>query len=283
MLLQQPHPFLKVRVHDLAVKPSVTGLCVGYELGEWRKSQFTDHVMEWLPEFCLTHSEIESLHSGNMIALIREAAKKVYKSEKFKNRGEFGEIFLHAAIRQVFGSLPAISKIYYKSARNETVKGFDAVHVVVAEDGLELWLGEAKFYDDIKRAIKDVVAELQQHTERNYLRDEFLLLSGKVDPKWPHAGELKKLISPSTSLDDVFKRVCIPVLLTYDSQCVSNHTKCSADYVKELESEIIEYHKTFCSKELPPNVVIHLFLLPLHKKKELIVELDNKLKGLQSI
>lgn len=282
MPLQQPDAFLEVRVHDLSSNPSIIGLCVGYEKGQWRNTQFTNHIMEWLPEFCLTHSEIEGVHSGNMVALIRAAAKKVYQSGKFKNRGEFGEVFLHAAIRQVFGSLPAISKIYYKSARNETVKGFDAVHVVSATDGLELWLGEAKFYDDVKRAIRDVIAELQLHTEVDYLRDEFLLLAGKIDPNWPHADALKKLISPNTSLDVVFKRACIPVLLTYDSKCVSNHAECTADYIKEFKDEISEYHKVFSSKVLP-SVSIHLFLLPLHKKKELIIELDKKLKGWQGI
>lgn len=281
-MLQQPSPFLQVRVHDLTVNPSIIGLCVGYEMGQWRNSQFTDHIMEWLPEFCLTHSEIEGIHSGNMIALIREAAKKVYKSEKFKNRGEFGEIFLHAAIRQVFGSLPAISKIYYKTARNETVKGFDAVHVISAQDGLELWLGEAKFYSDIKGAIKDVVAELQIHTGRDYLRDEFLLLSGKIDPNWPHADELKKLISANTSLDELFKRACIPILLTYDSPCITNHTSCTDEYIQEFTKEIKAHHKEFANKQLPP-LVVHLFLLPLHKKKELVSELDKKLKGLQNI
>lgn len=282
MVLQQPAPFLNVRVYDLSAQPSIIGLCVGYELGEWRNSQFADHLMEWLPEFSLTHSEVESLHSGNMVALIREAAKKVYKSQKFQSRGEFGELILHAAIRQVFGSLPAISKIYYKTARNDTVKGFDAVHVVAGQDGLELWLGEAKFYQRISAAIKDVVVELQQHFGRDYLRDEFLLLTGKIDSNWPHADELKKLLSPNTSLDEVFKRVCIPVLLTYDSKCIAGHTECNEGYVKDFVAEVEKVYQEFASNKLPP-VVIHLFLLPLHYKKELIAELDKKLKGWQTI
>jgi hypothetical protein len=106
--------------------------------------------MEWLPEFALNYSELTNVHSGNMTALVKQAAKRVYETNKFKRRGEFGEILLHAAIRQVFGSLPAISKIYYKSARNDTVKGFDAVHVVGPPEEMEVWLGEAKFYEDFK-------------------------------------------------------------------------------------------------------------------------------------
>lgn len=283
MALQQPDPFWLVRVHDIAAKPSVSGLCVGYESGSWRVQDFASHIMEWLPEFCLTHTEIEGIHSGNMISLIRSAAKKVYKSGKFENRGEFGEIFLHAAIRQVFGSLPAISKIFYKTTSNDTVKGFDAVHVVSAPDGLELWLGEAKFYSDIKRAIKDVVDELKIHTQIDYLRDEFLMITGKIDPQWPHSQALKKMISPNTSLDDVFKRACIPVLLTYNSPCIENHSECSLKYVEEFQNEVSEHYKTFCNQPLPMNVIIHLFLFPIHNKKELVSALDKKLKGLQNI
>lgn len=281
--MQQPEHFINVRVHDMGINPSVSGLCVGYELGVWRASQFASHIMEWLPEFALTYSEIEGVHSGNMIALLREAAKKVYTSEKFMKRGEFGEIFLHAAVRQIFGSLPAISKIYYKSANNETVKGFDAVHVVAGEGGLELWLGEAKFYKEINRAIRDVVEELKAHTERDYLRDEFVLIAGKIDEKWPHADELKKLLSPNTSLDCVFKQVCIPVLLTYDSTCVANHNESSEEYIAAFSEEIMQHYETFSSKKLPEYIAIHLFLLPLEAKVSLITELDNKLKGLREI
>jgi hypothetical protein len=218
-----------------------------------------------------------------MVVLMREAAKKVYATEKFELRGEFGELFLHAAIRQVFNSTPAISKIYYKSSRNNTVKGFDAVHVIEGNDDIELWLGEAKFYNNITSAIRDVVKELKEHLERDYLRDEFVLIAGKIDSQWQHADDLKTLLSPNTSLDQVFRRVCIPVLLTYDSRCISNHNECSDEYCDEFRNEILQHHRTFSKKNLPANVTIHLFLLPLDDKVKLINELDSKLKGWQSL
>ena len=40
----KPATFLKVRVHDVAAKPSITGLCVGYERDAWRTSQFARHT-----------------------------------------------------------------------------------------------------------------------------------------------------------------------------------------------------------------------------------------------
>jgi len=147
--LPQPERFWEIRVHDVGNK-GISGLCVGYEQGVWRENAFADYVMDWLPEFSLNSKERENLNHANAVESLRKAARLVYKTEKFKNRGEFGEIFLHAAIRSVFDSIPAISKIYYKSSHNDTVKGFDCVHVVGPVDDLELWLGEVKFYNEIK-------------------------------------------------------------------------------------------------------------------------------------
>lgn len=163
------------------------------------------------------------------------------------------------------------------------MKGFDAVHVVAAGGALELWLGEAKFYNDIGAAIRDVVVELGLHTETNYLRDEFLLIKGKIDPTWPHAKDLEDLLAENKSLDEVFSRACIAVLLTYDSECLSNHTKCDASYKAAFEAEILKNYKLFAGKVLPKDVTIHLILLPLNTKIRLLNELDTKLQAWQTI
>lgn len=281
--MQKPTEFFKVRVHDLSLSPGLIGLCVGYELNEWRYDGLVDHLMEWMPEFCLTYEEIENIDSGNVISLMREAFRKLYTSGKFQNRGEFGELMLHAAIRQVFGSIPAISKIYYKSSANNTVKGFDAVHVVPNEGSLELWLGEVKFYKDINAAIRDVVEELEEHTNKNYLRDEFLLIKGKIDSNWPYAQKLERMLDPNVSLDEVFQRVVIPVLLTYESSTVNNFSVCNDDYKEKFIEELASNHVKFSGKQLPRNVVIHLILVPLKSKKNLIAKLDGKLKIWQAL
>ena len=123
--MKTPDFFLTIRVHNISSSPGCTGFCVGYERGEWRADQLAEHAMDWLPEFALSPTECEKMNHANSVAFLRRAAKAVYESKKFENRGEFGELFLHIAIRQVFDSVPAISKIYYKTANNETVKGFE--------------------------------------------------------------------------------------------------------------------------------------------------------------
>lgn len=217
-----PAPFLVVHVRSPASDVGLTGLCPGYEASEWRVAELAHHLMEWLPDFALSYADRESVGVHNMIELARKAAKVVYSTDKYGRRGEFGELLLHAAVRQVFGSLPAISKIYYKDSPNDTVKGFDAVHVVESGGELELWLGEAKLYTDIDSAIRDVCKEIEEHTRRDYLRTEFIAIGNKVDPQWKHSSLLRSLIHQNTSLDVVFARSRIPVLLTFDSE-VSAH------------------------------------------------------------
>ena len=91
--LQHPDPFLEVRVHDLTCVPGLTGLCVGYELGDWRSEQLAEHLLEWIPEFALTNKERQAIGAHNAVALIAKAARTVYTSPKYKKRGEVGELF----------------------------------------------------------------------------------------------------------------------------------------------------------------------------------------------
>jgi hypothetical protein len=238
------------------------------------------YLFEWLPEFALKYSELEDLNSATAMRLLRRAAKTVFTTPKYQKRGEFGELLLHALIREVFDSQPAISKIYYKSSTNDTVKGFDAVHVVESGDELELWLGEVKFYKDLSDAIRDITAELKAHTDQDYLRKEFILIESKIDSRWKHADALRRLISQRTSLDAVFKRTCIPVLLTYESTCINQHTMTSDKFIGALKQEFEAGYKRFANSKLP-QIRIHLFLVPLHEKNVLVKTLQEKLEGLQ--
>src|SRR6267378_1329008 len=211
-----PHPdrFFEVRVHLLEKASGLTAVCAGYELREWRHEQLAGNLIKWLPEFALTYSELQRLQGYNAADLIAKAARSVYMSDKYKKRGEIGELLLHVICREVFKTYPAITKYFYKDSSNDTVKGFDAVHVVVTKTGLELWLGESKFYEDIDQAISAAIGDLKSHTKRDYMRAEFVTVRNKLDKKWPHAAKLEKLIHPNVPLDQIFEAVCIPVLLT---------------------------------------------------------------------
>lgn len=288
MLSRIPEPLLDVRVHQVDPSPGLTALCAGYEFGEWRAAQLARHLIEWLPEFALTHSELQSLGAHNLASLLARAAQLIYDTRTANphlrdRRGEIGELLLHIAVRQVFDTLPAISKFYFKDSVNGTVKGFDAVHVVVSASRLELWLGEVKFKVDVAEAIREVVAEIDAHTKRDYLRNEFALISNKIDPAWPHAERLGKLLHKNTPLDQVFDCMAIPVMLTFESPVLQSHKEISDAFRIAFEAEVRKHHKTFCGKSLPDNIRIHLFLFPMKDKKTLVEEFDRRLEACQLI
>jgi hypothetical protein len=278
---RQPVKFLTIRVHNMEEPVGYTGLCAGYEDNEWRATQLADHLIEWLPEFALRYSERNDLRAENAVRLLVQAAKTVYTTTKYEKRGEVGELLLHVAMRQVFNTIPAISKYYFKDSQNDTVKGFDAVHVIATENSLQLWLGEVKFYTDLAPAVRDAVKELEIHTKHHYLRSEFLAITNKIDPMWPYADRLKKLIDKNTSLDEIFDKLCIPIFLSYESSTISSHTSVSIEFQKALADEIVANYKYFCEKALPSELTIHLFLFPMKAKEALIKAFDEKLRKWQ--
>lgn len=289
--MSTPPPLLTALVHrpEATVDPltgkhvvGLTGMCAGYELGAWRCEQLAQHLIDtWLPDFALRFSELTDVNPRTMGRLMRRAAETVYSTQKFERRGEFGELLLHAALMQEIGSLPAVSKIYYKDGPNETVKGFDAVHVVPKPEGLELWLGEAKFYTSAPEAIRSALRSLEHLGDRKYLRGEFAAIVHKIDDQWPHAATLKRLLDQNTSLDEIFSAACVPVLLTYDSSVVASHSVQDATYISAIKKEWEAYHAEFGAGPLPRHVKVHLFLLPLNTKTDLIQALDKELRRWQ--
>ncbi|MDP8567813.1 HamA C-terminal domain-containing protein [Methylophilus aquaticus] len=211
---------------------------------------------------------------------LREAAKSVYTSEKYQKRGELGEILLHAIIRQEFETEPLISKIFFKDSANDTVKGFDAVHVVMNEGTMQLWLGEVKFYKSGTDAISDVIGELGVHLENNYLRQEFTAICHKVEKTDPLREHVDKLLHANRSLDEIFPELYIPVLLTYNSATLAKYQEFSKEYCEEIEAEFRKYYEKFQTLKLKADVKILLILLPMNTKELLVNEFDKKLKGL---
>lgn len=239
--------------------------------------------MEWLPEFCLAADELNQLTPGNALRLIRKAARLVYQTDKYKHRGEFGELFLHIALRQIYQSVPAISKMYWKDSVNGTVKGYDAVHVVSVGAKLELWIGEVKFYGDATRAIREVAQEILDHTRIAYMQNEVALIANKLDKNSPNYPRLSKLLHPNTSIDEVFDAACVPVLITYDSAALKAHTKTTTQYLDALKAEATAIQQKLSAKLAPMKlpVRVHLFLIPLNSKASLVKLLDGELKRLQ--
>ena len=258
------------------------GLCAGYQDEKWRADAFARYLIDHLVEFVYPPHEWSRARSDTAIEMATRAAKAVYNTNKHERRGEVGELLLFAIMRAYYGSIPIVSKLYFKSATNDTVKGFDAVHFVNVPTGLELWLGEAKLYTDAGAAIRDVVAEIEQHTEAEYLRQEFAWISNKLSSENPHHDEIAALLDDRTSLDEVFEVLHVPVLITYDSTAIGAHKAVSREFEAAITDEIGKHHSAFCQR-FTGTIRVHVILVPLGAKKLLLDAFDAKLKALQSL
>jgi hypothetical protein len=270
-----PVALLSATIDDPAAHPSLLTLTVDYEARAWRAEALAGHLLEWVLDFALRRDE-RPLSAGRAMEAMRRAMKITFGNGR--DRGVPGEILLHAVCRQFFGSDTVISKVWFKTAANSTYHGFDAVHCVHIADELQLWLGEAKFYSDLESALRSALTEIQGHLAHDYLRTEFALIAGKIDSAHPHASELRSLMHPNTSLDTVFDRVVVPVLVTYDSPATRGHDHVCDEYRADLEAEVRHAWQRF-RQRLDTNipVTVKLFLIPMASKKALLDALDEEL------
>lgn len=278
--------FFKIIVHDESSIPTLLGICAGFENGEWRGQRLADNLFNCIPDFCLSYSEVHEVDSAEWMDKLRKSVAMIYSSPKYKSRGEFGELLLHYILKDFYKTIPAISKMYFKDGPNETVKGFDAVHVIENDEGLlDLWLGEVKFYKDASQAIKDVIPEIEEHFAHDYLRTEFIAITNKLDKESPFYEKLSQLISPDTSLDEIFERICVPVLITFNSKVIDKHVKYTNAYKEEMKTEMEKYFNQFESQfeKLGIDIEVHLFLLPLKTKETFVQMLNNKLNLWQQL
>ncbi len=237
--------------------------------------------MRWLPEFALRYEEYAELQDDDAVEKIGAAAASVYQTSNFKSRGELGELLLHMLIRETFNTIPAISKIYFKDSPNVTVKGFDCVHVRLVGSAFELWLGEAKLYSNLRKAARAVAQELHDHTQAGYLRSEFAAIMRKLDATWPHSEQLAALLDTDRSLDEIFETICIPVLLTYNSDAVASHDRVCSAYETAFAREVKEQHAIVTGHEMPAGLSVQLLLLPLNTRAVLATEFNRRLKACQ--
>lgn len=273
--------FLKVRVRDAQEQPDLIGLCADYEEGAWRSRTFARYLAQHLVTFILPIEEWGEVGPETWLPYAAKAARSFYNTQKIDTRGEVGELLLFSILRDYYNTIPIISKLYFKSAANDTVKGFDAVHFVNSQKGMEIWLGEVKLYEDAASAIRDVAKELCLHFKSNYLRREFMWIEHKLSPKGEHSKSIIDLLSDRRSLDEIIKQIHVPVLIAYNSKAVASHVQDCDAYRKDFESEVKKYYNSFCNQDIPTNITLHVIFVPLGSKASLVQEFDERLKALE--
>ncbi len=220
-----------------------------------------------------------------------------YKLNKSLSRGEFGELILHVLLRGYHNTVPLLSKIYFKDSYGAAVHGFDAVHIEPSTK--TLWLGESKLYNDGKKGVSALIADVKNHFTCNYLHDEFSIISKKVqlyskkgcNDKYYMASQslredwLKRLESYS-SLNGILDKVNIPLLCTYTSDEFSTYdNEKSPEFIEAYMNGVNEikghFDKNYTHNWTDLNIILLLF--PVQNKNELVKRMHRRLYQAQEL
>lgn len=279
MASKYPDPFLEIRVEDVALRPPHAALCAGYEGGSWRCAQLADHLFQWLPFAALNQEHQLAFGASNFVELLKLAAAHIYNTKKTVSRGEIGELLLHLICILHYDTVPVLCKLILKTSSNDTVKGFDGVHVVSKGAEFELWLGESKFYIDGREAIREAVKSIKEHILPSFLNTEKAMVFGHIGPGIPHREEIIKLFKAQTSADELLKKAAFPVLIAYESQSVAAFNALCSEYVEQLRSEVEGLKALFSAQAAGVVLRFRLIFVPLGRKMDVVERFDKKLEA----
>jgi hypothetical protein len=277
----KPKRFLERLYFDESGNPVDSICCAGFELKAWRCAPFAEHLIEWLPEYALPEDELDVTHA-NIYVKLKKAAIRVYSSEKYKKRGEAGEITLHAICREYFNTRPISPRVFYKSASNDVVKAFDLVHARFPTRGdVELWLGESKLYADTNDAIKEALKSVKDHLDQGFLKEQKLLIGPQIPKNTPRYQQLMELFEPQTSLDKFISASVFVIGILSNSIACSSAQKIDDAYKASLLEEFAVLKGRLAKSGLTKNIRVVLLYVPLSNKDRFVAAFDSKLKGLQ--
>jgi hypothetical protein len=217
-----------------------------------------------------------------MYVKLQQAAARVYTSSKYKNRGEVGEIALHAICRDYFDTIPIAPRVFYKNSSNDVIKSFDMVHARFPQGSKpQLWLGESKLYTDSIAAVADALKSVAAHIDQGFLTNEKLILGPQISHSTPHYDEIIDLFRSQTSLDVLLSSAVFVIGIFADSSAVSVSKSFDTKYRNDVILEVETLAAAVDKSKLMAKIRIVLVYVPLLKKDELTSEFDAKLKGLQ--
>ena len=277
-------PFKSELVLDERISEStLRAYHVGFDQNRFRLFPLVETIRSVIPEYVLGYHQNNNIPLTEMIDRLQDAAKTVYTTDKYKARGEFGELILHLLLRDFCNTIPLISTIYFRDSPNVPAHGFDGVHITINGDEKKLWLGESKLYKSGEDGIANLASDIVKHFNANYLEQQFALITRKLPNDTPEIEHWRTLMHKHQKLDVVFSSIVIPMVCTYNSDLFVNHKDETQQYIDDFKKECKTLHDKFNRKKPASNLEIVLLLLPVPDKDELNKELDARLKAMQRI
>ena len=277
---------------DTSITPAankrVLSMVNDFEDTKWRYTHFQNFIWDNIIETALSSVERQNLSDQGHTRLT-EAAKSLRLTDATKKDigkgSELAEIVLYGIMKHHYQALPVVPKIFYKQNSKDYAKGADSVHIVVSGDDFSIWLGEAKFYNDIEDArLGTIVESVGNALQTDKLKKENSIITNvrDLDALIGDAGlkaRIKTALQSQNSIDSLKPRLHIPILLLHECAITKGCTSLTGAY----KASIVDFHKKRAKayfkkqvKELGDTVAqysdinFHVILFPVPDKSEIV-------------
>ncbi|RYF06668.1 MAG: DUF1837 domain-containing protein [Oxalobacteraceae bacterium] len=265
----------------------VLSLVNDFEDGKWLGSRFQSYLWDNIAQTALSERERLALADQSHSALVAAARNlRLTDKDEIGQGSEIAEVFLYGVMKNHFGALPVVPKIFYKQNVQDNAKGADSVHIVISEDGEDftLWFGEAKFYNSIVDARLDaVVNSVYASLDTGKLKKENaiitnvsdldrLVLSGSLRTK------IKAALSSQVSIDHLKPRIHVPILILHQCAETAKCAQLSDEYRNAISVQHRDRAEAYFSRQISGSSKVHkygdmqfhLILFPVPDKKAIV-------------
>ncbi|MEE0887041.1 MAG: DUF1837 domain-containing protein [Treponema sp.] len=262
-----------------------------YEDGKWRYERFEEYVLNNIGLTCLSASEREKV-PDNSYSQLKLACKnlRILDTNDNGKGSEIAEIMLYGIMKDYYKAIPAVAKIFFKQNVNDYAKGSDGFHIVLTENDFSIWYGEAKFYKSLgKTQLTTIANSVFNSLNSNKLRKENITALDLADlsvvlKNCAQKDEILDYLSLNKSLDELKKKLHIPIMLLYECPITSSTTELTTEYkekIYENQKEIAESYfpiqDEICQSIFKYDfITFHLICFPVPNKEIIVDSFINK-------
>lgn len=279
----KPDPFL-VEFHTTTedgLLRSLSGFDVEYDFEEWRSQQLAEHLMQWLPEFCLRASEIANFQVHHTPMVLARSINALNNAAVPRDR-LIAELILHTILRNRENSEPIACKVFH--AVNGKLSAFGNAHIVQQTgEADQLWLGLSRMISTgtMDQTLKEICDVLDATITRVALTEEREIIIALREPHHhlPTAEAFNKALHRNAPAQDMLNVLCFPVLLAYDSEALSGGYL--SDYLANLKAEMTLHYNALAST-LPAKIKqvrVVVFLVPIESISQLVQKFNTLCKA----
>lgn len=266
----------------------VLSLLNDFEDGKWRFERFLDYIWDNISLTALSKQERDDL-IGLPRTMMSRAAKnlRLIDNDEVGKGSEIAEILLYGVMKDYYGALPVVPKIYHKQNVNDNAKGADSVHIVLSPDGKDfsLWFGEAKFYKTLSSNDLDtIVQSVLNSLDKDKIKKENSIITdlqelNRFDMPQETRQSIKEMLNQGASIDHIKPKLHIPIMLLHQCGRTASATEMNQKYREILERKHIKKANEYFKKQVDvlrglvfkyEEISFHLILFPVPDKDEIV-------------